>query len=364
MKGPKRRLDLNNLQVYAWDTASLTPSSLFALEAEVGALFGWADGVPIVTCQRFEVVTTRYFSPAAAHRSYQGAEALLHLARLAAGLESLVLGEGEVLGQVRAALAHSPAELRRLIAPAIGAARALRREVRFVEHSGHTLDLALEQADIESKGSLVVVGGGPMGRCVAERAAELGFEVTLVARRPPPLPPGVIYQPFSAIATLPPCDVLASCLGREAPQMASAELPPVRRLAIDLATPRNLKGNFGVPLLTLANLVEGSSHRDASRRCELEERLRELLTVRLAVGDSDSPLGAVRAEVERIRQRELARSLALHPELPAEKLDTITRSLVNQILHLPSQRLRQSADPKLEAAVAALFGKAEPHDGA
>jgi glutamyl-tRNA reductase len=68
-----------------------------------------------------------------------------------------------------------------------------------------------------------------------------------------------------------------------------------------------------------------------------------------------SPLGALREEVERIRQRELMRTLRLHPELPPEKVDAITRSLVNQIFHHPSQRLRRSENPELAEAVVALF---------
>jgi glutamyl-tRNA reductase len=165
----------------------------------------------------------------------------------------------------------------------------------------------------------------------------------------------VHYEPFSKLPALPPVDVLVTCLGRAAPAMAEDELPSIGTLAIDLGTPRNLE-ELSVPVVKLADLLEGcSSPVEDARRRDLEERLRAILAAQLALRRPDSPLGALREEVERIRQRELLRSLRLHPELPAEKLDAITRSLVNQIFHRPSLRLRDSEDVDLAEAVAALF---------
>jgi glutamyl-tRNA reductase len=361
------RTNLEDLRVYAWETASLSPISLLALEAEIGSLLDWSEGIPIVTCQRYEVVALAGVHPEIAPHCYRGEAALIHLGRLASGLESLVLGEVEVLGQVRTAFSAAPVEMRRLIAPAIAAARALRAEQDFTQHAGHALDLALEYNTVELGGTLTVVGGGPMGRRVAERARTLGFDTTLVARRPPPLPPEIHYRPFSALADLPPTDILVACLGRSAPQMCPSDLPPVRRLAIDLGTPRNLKDDYPVPLVTLAALL-ASRHDggiDSAMRRKLSARLEELLTSRLAMNVPDSPLGSLREEVERIRQRELTRSVRLHPDLPPEKLDTITRTLVNQIFHRPSRRLRQSGDLELATALADLFREAgqEAADG-
>jgi len=355
---------LDDLHIYAWETASQTPVALLALEAEIGSLFNWADGVAIVTCQRYEIASLTSGRPDIAPVCYRGVEALLHLSRLAAGLESLVLGEPEVLGQVRRAFSAAPSDMRRLIAPAIAAARSLRGEQSFSQHAGHALDLALLHAGLAPQGSLAVIGGGPMGRRVAERADALGFKTTLVARRPPPLPVQVQYCPFSALPDLTETDVLVTCLGRAAPQMAAADLPHVRRLAIDLGTPRNLKDDLAVPVVTLAALLaaQRGAGPDAAERSRLGAKLRELLEARLAMNLPDSPLGSMREEVELIRQRELTRSLRLHPDLPPEKLDTITRTLVNQIFHRPSRRLRQSGDLDLATALADLFRKAAQED--
>lgn len=347
---------LEDLRVYAWQIASLPPTSLLALEAEIGSVFGWSQDAAVATCQRYEVITLAPPAAVSAHHTYAGRDALLHLARLAAGLESLVLGETEVMGQVRRSLASAGSCLRRVVAPAIAAARLLRREAAFQTHAGHALDMALALAGVAPAGSLLVVGGGPMGRRVAERGAELGFQVTLVARRPLPLPRSVQYQPFSKLAALPPADVLVTCLGRGAPQMGSADLPPVRRLAVDFGTPRNLKPELKAPVVRLADLLTAQHHDGLEpRRQALEARLRDLLDAQVAMAQPGSPLGELRQEVERIRRRELLRTLRLHPELPPDKLDAITRSLVNQIFHRPSLRLRRAEDPALMETVAALF---------
>ena len=354
MRGARANLD--DLRVYAWEIAPLTPGDLLVLEAEIASLLEWSEGIPIVTCQRYELVTMSDAGSEIAPQRYQGAEALTHLSRLAAGLESMVLGETEILGQVRSAFSAAPSELRRLIVPAIASARSLRAEASFNRHAGHALDLAVEYLNLEPKGSLLVIGGGPMGRRVAERAHALGFDTTLVARRPLPLPPGIHYRPFSALRELPATDVVVACLGRAAPQMGVVDLPQIRRQAIDLGTPRNLKDDFGTPLLTLATLlaVQRESGHDVSLRRQLETRLRELIESRLAL-DVPSPLGSLREEVELIRQRELTRTMRLHPDLPPEKLDTITRILVNQIFHRPSRRLRQSGDTALATTLVDLF---------
>lgn len=346
------------LTVHGWDTASLSSAALLALEAEAPALLGWREGVPIVTCQRYEFVSLDDAPAGSAPRVYEGREALLHLASLAAGLDSLVLGETQVFGQVRTALAKAPPSLRRAAAPALAAARSLRRENAFTGHAGHALDLALERADVPAEGCLLVLGGGVMARRIAERGAQLGFTVTIAARRPVQ-GLAATYLPLDGLANLPGCDVLAGCLGAGAPRLGRADLPPVARLAVDFGTPRNLADDLSAPVVTIAGLLAYQSTLPdlEARRSQLRNRLRELLDSRLVMAstDSSSPLGSLRGEVETIRRRELARAARLHPDLPLAKLDTITRSLVNQIFHRPSLRLRRSANQELAEQLAALF---------
>jgi glutamyl-tRNA reductase len=349
------RATIEDLSVYSWETASLETEALSALEAEIGAVLEWTEGVPVVTCQRYEIIALQSRATHAP-RAYHGHDALQHVARVCAGLESLVLGEAEILGQVRTSLAAAAPELRRITAPAVAAARALRRNEGFKEHAGYALDGAIEHGKLNCEGSLTVIGGGPMGRRTAERAADLGFKVTLVARRPLPLPPNIRYHAFDRLKDLEATDVLVSCLGRGAPLLGRDELPAVRCAAIDLATPRNLRDDLDVPTIRLTDLIKAQPFSGEDlRRAELRTKLEDLLSARLQTGDRESPLGSLREEVERIRQQEMLRTMRLHPELPADKVDAITRSLINQIFHQPSQRLRQPENTELAAAVAALF---------
>jgi glutamyl-tRNA reductase len=353
------RATIEDLSVYSWETASLSNEALSDLESEVGTVLEWSEGVPVVTCQRQEVIAL-HVQPTNAPREFHGLEALFHLAKVCAGLESLVLGEVEILGQVRSSLAEAAPELRRLTAPAVAAARALRRSEGFSGHAGYALDAAIEHAQLDGGGSLTVIGGGPMGRRTAERGAELGFNVTLVARRPLPLPPNIRYRPFDHLAELEATDVLVSCLGHGAPLLARSDVPEVRRAAVDLATPRNLADDFDTTVVRLADLLRAQRQAGEDlRRAGLARKLQDLLTARLATGDRESPLGSLREEIERIRQQEILRTLRLHPELPADKVDAITRSLINQVFHQPSQRLRQPENTELAAAVAALFTSSE-----
>jgi glutamyl-tRNA reductase len=316
----EERARLADLKVHGWDTASLSPAALHTLEAEIPASLGWRDGVAIVTCQRHEFVSLDKAPGGSAPRSYEGEAALLHIASLAAGLDSLVLGETQIFGQVRGALAH---------------------------------------AGVEAAGRLLVLGGGVMARRVLERAVGLGFEVTVAARRPVTLSVAATYVPLDQVASLEPFDVVAGCLGAGAPRMDCGHLPPITRLAVDFGTPRSLGDDFETPVVTIANLIDYQATTPllVERRDVLRRRLSVILNERLsmAASDRESPLGAIRHEVERIRRRELERAARLNPELPLSTLDTITRSLVNQIFHQPSKRLRDFDNQELAEAFADLF---------
>jgi glutamyl-tRNA reductase len=321
------------------------------------------------TCQRMEVYTT---APCAcdAPQQLHGRDALQHLAEVAAGLHSVVLGEDEVMGQVRTALRDAPAPLRTLGDIAIAAARQLRREETFDSHSGHLLDRALRLGSITPEGTLLVIGTGKMGKLVAMRGAEIGFERIIVAGRREQAPDwvagsGFNYAMLDALPGLGAVEVAAGCLGSAAGELnVTASLPPVHHLLLDLGTPRNFSGESCTPQLTIAQLLDRQhDHRHGTqRRAALRERLHDILDARLAAAtrDSGSQTGALRLHVEQARQRELARIQRLHPDIDPQTLDTITRSLVNQLFHQPSKRLADSGDRDLAERVVALFAPAEP----
>lgn len=297
------------------------------------------------------------------------------MAEVAAGLHSLVLGEEQILGQVRSSMAEAGATVREFGGIAIAAARSLRQANQFDAHTGHLLDRALTQAGVQPAGRLLIVGAGSVGRLVTLRGVELGFtQITMAARRVPEGawfdPDRMRFLPLARLRDAGESDVIVTCLGSAASELqGERDLPPAARLIIDLGTPRNITGATSVPVLTVATMLAeaaGHRHRDV-RRARLRVQLSDILDRRLemAASDSASPIGMMRAEIERVRQAELARVRHKHPELAEATIDAITRSLVNQIFHRPSARLKQIDDPALAAGFAALFAADEnaPTDG-
>ena len=298
-----------------------------------------------------------------------GPEALLHLTEVAAGLHSIVLGEREILGQVRSAFASAPPRLARLGGVAVAAAREFRAGAFFDTHTGHLLDRALRLSGVQSGGDLLVIGAGAAGRAVAERAFALGYASVAIAARQQPAGAwfeagAFTYLPLTELAKRPAVDVIVSCLGSGADELhVKNDLPGARRLIVDLGTPRNLAGDPGVPLIDIARMWEsefGRPHAE-SRRAQGRARLRVLLQERLTMleQDSRSTVGRLRQEIERIRAAEVARALRLHPEVPPAAMESITRSLVNQLFHLPTERLRQQTNAALAYELAGLFAPAD-----
>lgn len=128
---------------------------------------------------------------------------------------------------------------------------------------------------------------------------------------------------------------------------------------MDLGTPRNFTGTATVRALGISDLLDSGHREGVERREELASELRNILghRIEMACTNRQTPVGALRASVERVRQREMNRIQKLHPEIPEETIEAITRSLVNQLFHRPSERLKSLDDPSLGERFAALFSE-------
>jgi glutamyl-tRNA reductase len=217
------------------------------------------------TCQRTEVYATwpgqpddpallaalaldrgvpgRVLRPVA--RTYRGGDAARHLLRVASGLESFVLGETEIAGQVRAAADISRAaggrdvELERLMDAAISASRKRQRQTSILAATRSIAGVAVDAVTRSNGGTLagqrlLVVGAGQVASVVVARAVEQRAFVTYViaplgvrAGSPPPAPrwstwpasPGAWRRATSRSWRPPPrtrSSMLTSC-GRPAP---------------------------------------------------------------------------------------------------------------------------------------------------
>ncbi|MGE3075712.1 MAG: hypothetical protein AB7N24_18500 [Dehalococcoidia bacterium] len=346
---------LEEFRCCAWRTVSYRAAEMAAARADVQ---GGHTGDAIVTsCQRLEAYG---FGDCGcdAPEQLRGYDALERLAAVAAGLESVVLGEDQVTGQVRTAFEGSSGDLRAAFDLAISAARALRAETKFESHAGHLLDKALRLSTMPPAGSLLVLGVGAMGKLIAERGVELGFDVTVAARRVPEPPGAGTFVELANVPGLPRFDVIVGCLGSGAGEIAPRVLPAAR-LLIDLGTPRNFSVLSGPGVVAISDMLEDEHARPhaMAKRRRLRERLGVILQARIARlrEDSRSPIGALRAEVEVIRKQEVERAKRLHPEVPEAVLEAVTRSLIDKVFHGPTSRMRALENGDLARELAALF---------
>ena len=325
--------------------------------------------------------------------------AALHLFRVAAGLDSMVPGEGEILGQVRDAYeAGAPGPLLdRVFRMALYAGRRARVETAIGESPASipAAAAALAQQVFERLDgrNVVLVGAGRMSELTARNLRSRGATVTVVLNR--------TLEHAQALADA--LDGRAAALGDLARPLADADIVVSstsapgfvltaddlgstlrsRRgrplLLVDLAVPRDvdpalasIDGCYVYDLDDLEAIVTASL---AGRRTEAVEAERivseeaerfRAWQASLAVVPA---IASLRARAEEIRSSELARMearLGRLPESERDAVDTVTAQIVNKLLHLPTVRMKEAAvtpDGLLYADVVRhLFGLGEEND--
>jgi glutamyl-tRNA reductase len=313
--------------------------------------------------------------------AHRGDEVPHHLAATAAGMHSLVLGEAQIQGQVRAALGHAMAagtagpELRRLFESAIAAGRrvrsrtALGRGVASVPHA--SVELVRQRLGTLGGSTVLLIGAGTTGELAAKQLVKQGPRELLVFGRDVARAERLAERYGGRAVTsdrlgeaLAQSDVVISSTGAPHPivdrdrleqaiaRRRSAGSPPPL-LLIDLAVPRDIDpavaGLAGVEVHTIDDLrqvVERSLMRRSAElpaaysvvRAEVARFTRWLSRRDTAV--ALSPLGA---EAEEARAAELERALERLSMLSAddrEVIDAMTRGLVRTLLERVGSRLQ------------------------
>ena len=273
---------------------------------------------------------------------------------MAAGLESIVLGETEILGQLRSAARGASPEIERVLARAVAVGRAFRRRNSLAADAGHLFDLGLSSAAIPHPATVLIVGSGPTARRLASRANSTGAVVTVASRvRPQWATAGHLSWTSLAAVHEVGAEAAFICLGGDAPVLPATALRT--DVVIDVSTPRRTEYN-DPRVVTLAAIREQTLHAERGRREALQSGLDS--DVRKAIdawqSDSTTPLGRLRESVELLRQDELRRLRRRHPEIPEATIDAVTRSMVNRMFHHPVVRLK-TLQPEIAASIADLF---------
>lgn len=322
--------------------------------------------------------------------------AALHLFRVAAGLDSMVPGEGEILGQVRAAYeSGAPGPfLDRLFREAVRVGRKARSETAIGESpsSVPAAAAALAQQVFGELGGrrVLVIGAGKASELAARSLVSRGAEIAFVANRTPDRASelarrfGAEPLPLDRIAVeLGRADVVVSSTGAPGLVVRRADVAatlPARRgrplFLIDLAVPRDLdpgihelEGCFLYNIDDLQAVVAESlsgRRREAERAEAIVAAEADRFRIWQASLDVVPAIASLRARAEEIRAAELARMdsrLSRLTDAERSAVEAVTAQIVNKLLHLPTVRMKQAAvtaDGVLYAdAVRHLFGLGE-----
>jgi glutamyl-tRNA reductase len=299
--------------------------------------------------------------------------AALHLFRVAAGLDSLVPGEGEILGQVRSAFeagATGPV-LDRLFRQALHAGKKVRAETAIAESPASVSAAAaalVQQVFGQLDGcSVLLVGAGHVAELAARSLAARGARIAYVANRSPHRAAELAGRFGSdgigieaAAGVLGEVDVVVSSTGSPGRVLERADIDAAlgsrkgRPLfLIDLAVPRDLDPAihelddcYLYDIDDLESVVASSlagRRREAARAeaivAEEAESFREWQASREVV----PAIASLRAHAEEIRAAELERVRGRLSTSDQEVIESITARIVEKLLHLPTVRLKEAA---------------------
>jgi glutamyl-tRNA reductase len=327
-------------------------------------------------------------------------QAVAHLFTVAAGLDSMVVGETQVLGQLRAAyaLARDEGTVGRALHPV--AQRALRVGKRVhtetgIDRAGASLvSVALDHAE-DSIGSLrdrdvLVVGAGSMGALAATTLARRGASVVVSSRTEAHAArlAGTVGGRAADLGDLPAelaaADILVTCTGATglvvstevvATAMAGRAGRPL--VVVDLALPRDVDpGVAALPGVHVVDLALLQGERAASRPTAgpvaaddiaaaraLVETETALLRAERQAAEVAPTVSALRSQAAEVVDAELLRLSTRLPDLDARDRAEIARTVrrvVDKLLHEPTVRVKELAatagDTDYAGALRALFG--------
>jgi glutamyl-tRNA reductase len=329
--------------------------------------------------------------------THRDTEAAMHLFRVTSGLESMVVGEYEVLGQVRQALEAAEKmgtvnlPLRHTFQSAIRTGRLVREQTGISRNalsvSSAAVDLAADIVGDMKKCIMLIIGAGEAGRLVAQVAVKRGVSQIVIASRTKER-----AQSLASILNGMPTDlhdldreltttnIVVTCadaphriLGFDRVEAVMKKRPYLPLVIIDIAIPRNVEPEVsnikGVFLYNIDDLT-GIAKRNRKQRENEIQRAEQIITDEVSKFDSwwhdleIRPLvGALMSRAEEIRLAQLNKTLKRLPPLSDEQrqnLEAMTKSIITKILKEPVQYLKTNGNSRQTEFVKQLFNlKAE-----
>ncbi|RMH89483.1 glutamyl-tRNA reductase [Lysobacter pythonis] len=325
---------------------------------------------------------------------HQDVEAVRHLFRVAAGLDSLVLGEPQILGQVKEAWATARgagtlgSRLDRMFQQAFGTAKHARTHTRIGQHPVSVASTAVRLAQdtfarLEDS-TVLLIGAGETIELTAKHLSDGRVKRLLIANRTLAHAQDIAgrHGGFALPLTeldrhLAEADIVFSATAAREPILHRAQVAAALRarrhrpmLLLDLAVPRDIEAAIGeladVFLYTVDDLERAVEENRQSRRAAAEEAEAiatlhaERFMERVAVARNDAPVRRLRAHGQLARDEAMrkAQRLLAGGGDPQAALDLLAHTLTNRLLHAPTIALRDAAatgDAELARAVDRLF---------
>ncbi|HEV3331891.1 MAG TPA: glutamyl-tRNA reductase [Bryobacteraceae bacterium] len=325
---------------------------------------------------------------------HEGREAIHHLFRVASSLDSMVIGEPQILGQLKAAYAAAKEAgaccgwLEGLMTRAFGVAKRVRSETGIgqmaVSVSYAAVELSRKIFGSLSHRTVMIVGAGKMSELAARHLRRSGADRVLVTNRTheravemAKLFQGTPVEYTRFTAMLPEVDILIASSGAPHYILHKDEMQRViaaRRnkpmFLIDIAVPRNidpavneLDNVFLYDIDDLKEVVEANLRersKEAERAEALVEEEVERMMVRLKVAEVTPTIVVLQEQLEQIRIAEIEKVRhkygPLTPEME-QALEAATRGMINKIAHGPISELRNQAGQPDAAHVIAVVKK-------
>lgn len=315
---------------------------------------------------------------------YNG-DATQHLFEVSAGLDSLVLGEGQILAQVKQVVKVGQGvvgfgrNISGLFKHAITVGKRVRTETNIasgaVSVSSAAVELALMKIPDSSHGTarMVVIGAGKMGKLVIKHLVAKGCTKMVVVNRSEEKVAAIreemkgvdiIYKPLTEMINCAgEADVIFTSTASETPLFLKEHvetLPPVSlevgglRLFVDISVPRNVDSCVADVSTAQVYNVDDLKEVVAANK---EDRLQKAMEAQEIIGEESKQFEAwrdsletvptikkLRAYAERIRVVELEKCLSKMgddiPKKTRRAVDDLSRGIVNKLLHGPMQHLR------------------------
>ncbi|MEB3165430.1 MAG: glutamyl-tRNA reductase [Cyanobacteriota bacterium] len=342
--------------------------------------------------------------------TYHHEEAVGHLLRVAAGLDSLVLGEGQILSQVKRMVRLGQEHrslgpiLNRLLNQAVSTGKRVRTETRLGTGAVSISSAAVELAQLKvgqarcqdemvplDQEQVAVVGAGRMARLLLQHLQAKGCRGVVLLNRTlskaellaadfPDLP--VQCRPLEDLDhCLSTCSLVFTSTGAEDPIITAQRLSGLNRrsslMLIDIGVPRNIAADTallpGVQAFDVDDLQEVVARNQEARRemaAEAEALLEEEARLFLEWWDGLEAVPVVnrlRRLLEDIREQELQKALSrMGPDLSARErkvVEALSKGIINKILHTPVTNIRAPQPrPQRHTAMRVLEELFELHD--